>query len=427
MKQILFLTTILLYFNISYSQEVNADYINKSYKEAIQAFKEKNYNLYLTILVELDSLIPENQIIEYNLSKAYALLNNKKLAIEFLEKYLLENADTSVFQDTIINKLSTERNYYNIKKNTFDALKEINNSIIAFKIKERDLHPESITYDVYSKKFYLSSIHKRKIVIIKNDSTVNNFISEKDNDICAVTGIKFDNKKQLWTCSANIMQMNDFSENSNKQGNGLFCYNIDTKELIKKYLFYDGYDHLIGDLEINDIGIFVSDSKYNNVYKLNKNEDKFTEFCSDKNFSSLQGITISGNGKHFFLADYINGLYKIDTKTGKIISLYKYFNNFSFKGIDGLYIYKNSLIAIQNGIYPMKVIKINFNKSFSKIISVNVLEKNNPYFGDPTLGVIVDNYFYYIANSQWSSYNDKGEIFPLDKLKDIIILKVKIE
>lgn len=38
----------------------------------------------------------------------------------------------------------------------------------------------------------------------------------------------------------------------------------------------------------------------------------------------------------------------------------------------------------------------------------------------------VKDTFYYITNSQWGAINDKGELAPAEKLRDPVILKVKL-
>ena len=55
-----------------------------------------------------------------------------------------------------------------------------------------------------------------------------------------------------------------------------------------------------------------------------------------------------------------------------------------------------------------------------------VLEANNPLFDEPTLGALVNEYFYFIANSQWGLVDDKAQLGPAEKLADPIILKIKL-
>jgi hypothetical protein len=54
-----------------------------------------------------------------------------------------------------------------------------------------------------------------------------------------------------------------------------------------------------------------------------------------------------------------------------------------------------------------------------------VLEANNPVSDEPTLGVVVKDNFYYVANSEWGAVDRNGKLSE-DKLRDTIILKMKL-
>lgn len=101
-------------------------------------------------------------------------------------------------------------------------------------------------------------------------------------------------------------------------------------------------------------------------------------------------------------------------------------SDFTILGIDGLYAYKDSLIAVQNGVNPQRVIRLSLNKDLTRFVSFETIEANNPEFDEPTLGVLVKNDFYFIANSQWGSIDDAGHLAPEEKLKDPVVLKVRL-
>ncbi len=42
---------------------------------------------------------------------------------------------------------------------------------------------------------------------------------------------------------------------------------------------------------------------------------------------------------------------------------------------------------------------------------------NHPLYREPTLGTLVGARFFYIANSQWDSFDKKGVLPPLDRLQ----------
>ena len=57
---------------------------------------------------------------------------------------------------------------------------------------------------------------------------------------------------------------------------------------------------------------------------------------------------------------------------------------------------------------------------------LETLEANHPLFNEPTLGVLVKNQFYVIANSQWALIDDKGQITNPEKLKEPAVIKIPL-
>jgi hypothetical protein len=70
------------------------------------------------------------------------------------------------------------------------------------------------------------------------------------------------------------------------------------------------------------------------------------------------------------------------------------------QGIDGLVLHGSDLIAVQNGFRPHRVVRLRLDIARERITAVEILERNHPEFDEPTLGVVVDGAFYYVANSQ---------------------------
>jgi hypothetical protein len=60
-------------------------------------------------------------------------------------------------------------------------------------------------------------------------------------------------------------------------------------------------------------------------------------------------------------------------------------------------------------------------------MEAEIIEMNNEYFQEPTTGAIAGDEFYYIANSQLGSYDNEGNLWPMDKLNEVVILKTKLE
>jgi hypothetical protein len=126
-----------------------------------------------------------------------------------------------------------------------------------------------------------------------------------------------------------------------------------------------------------------------------------------------------------FIADYVKGLYKLDLSNKSLVKVEPDFEA-SIKAIDGLTFHKNGLIAIQNGIVPMRVTKYHLGGNKKVLSSYQVIDAGHPAFNEPTIGCVSKNTYYYVANSQWSGYTADHKLKPEDQLQDTIILSVDL-
>jgi hypothetical protein len=148
-------------------------------------------------------------------------------------------------------------------------------------------------------------------------------------------------------------------------------------------------------------------------------------FLENDGFVSPQGLAFSGDERHLFMADYSSGLFEIDVRTKKVVHLPP-LEGATLLGIDGLYFYNGTLIGVQNGVAPWRVVQMFLSDGFKRVERLKIIEANNPVFDEPTLGVLVKNSFYFVANSQWGLVDEKGQLGPADKLADPIVLRVRL-
>jgi len=428
---VIFLMGICISF-YAYGQSDKAKKINQVYKEGMKAFHEKDYIAYLDSFKTLDTLRPNHPVILYHLAGAYALNKQKDEAVGCLKKLVVIDANPDIATNRAFDFIRGSEEFKTIVKQVESIRKPVSHSEKAFIIKEKDLHPESIAYDPVKKTFYFSSVHKRKIVYIDKQGDIKNFTAPAQGGLDAVLGIRIDGKNRiLWAASTASPYMTGYNE-KDKGRTAVFKYHLDKKKLIKKYVLPEDKEsnanHGFDDVVVHPGGdVYISDTRQ--IYRITVQSDQLEPFLSDSEFLSLQGIDFCDNGEKMFAADWVKGLFLIDIKAKKVLSKVGHPDDISLIGIDGLYFLKNSrsLIAIQNGIKPMRVMQFFLDKNFNKVIDHKIIEKANPLFNEPTLGVVVNHKeFYYIANSQWKGYNKDFSIFPLDKLQEIVILKAII-
>ncbi|MCP4214334.1 MAG: hypothetical protein GY765_06740, partial [bacterium] len=418
---LLFLCLVICFSFDSFGQD-DRQKARVLYNQGQKAYKEKNFPLFLKTYQKLEALMPGSRVVLNNLACAYSLNKQKEKALLYLEKLVALHADPAIKKDTDFDFLRSSKRFREILKRIDQMQKPISNSETAFVIKERDLHPESVAYDEKTNTFYISSVHKRKIVYLDKDGTIKEFTTKGQDGLDAVMGIRIDSAKRvLWASCNAIPHMLGYNAENDKYRTGVFKYNLDTKKLLKKYVIREsgrGFD----DVAFHPSGdVYISDNIH--VYRVPASTDKLEMFMEAPEINSLQGLDFCDKGTKMFAADWAKGLFLYDLNTRKLIAKLEHPKDISLVGIDGLYYLEksNSLIAVQNGVFPMRVMRYYLDKGFTKVVKYDVIEWAHPEFHDPTLGVLVkDGTFYYVANSQWKSYNKDFSIFPKEKLKDIL-------
>ena len=129
------------------------------------------------------------------------------------------------------------------------------------------------------------------------------------------------------------------------------------------------------------------------------------------------------SGEHLYVADYIGGLYRValDDRRVEKVAVPRSVSDY---GIDGLYRHGDRLIAIQNGIRPHRVTAFTLSDGGLAVDSAEILAMNLPEFDEPTLGTVVGDDFYFVANSHWNRF-DADNNLP-DDLSGPIVLRLKL-
>lgn len=291
----------------------------------------------------------------------------------------------------------------------------------AVTLTDRQLHLESVAIDPSDGSFFGGSIYKRKIIKINSRGVASDFTSPEQYNMGGVFGLKVDSKKRfLWACSSPIPEMQHYDSTV---ASTLFQFDLKTGRLSNSYLPADTLkNHIFGDLALDSTGIpYVSDSRNNVIYKLDGSANKLLPYFSSNEFWNIQGIAFSDNDALLYIADYIKGIFILDMAT-KHLSKVKIPYDLTLKGADGILFYRNSLITIQNGVQPNRVARHYFDPTGRDFIRYEIIDNGHPAFGEPTIGSLSGNVMFYIANSQWSGYQD-GTIKPASELHPIVILK----
>ena len=289
------------------------------------------------------------------------------------------------------------------------------------------LSPRTSPTHPASRTFFISSVHKRKILAIHPDGTIIDFLSSGDGGIWAIFALAVDPKRHLlWATTAAVPEGLGF-EKADGGKTALLCYDLATRKLVKRYdLPTDAAPHALGDMTLSLAGdVYVSDG-YGSVYSLRSGGSALEALNKPGDFRSPQTPALTPDGTDLLVADYSLGIGVIDLKT-KALSWLPRAKDIALEGTDGLYLRGRSLFAIQNGIDPARIVRVDLDRDLTRAEHFSVLEQASPSLGDPTHGVIVDNSFYFIGNSGWNRMSDSGQLTPGISTDCPVVMQMKLE
>ncbi|MCG3120461.1 MAG: hypothetical protein ALAOOOJD_03189 [bacterium] len=397
------------------------------WRQAQKSYHAKDYPAYFENMKGVVQFRPDNPNMKYNFAGAHALVGKPEAALSLLAQLADMGLIYDPAADADFNSLKESEEFKDILQKFTQNQTPVGQSAIAFKLPEKDLITESVAFDPQTATYFVSSVHKRKIVSLNAKGESKDFATRQAG-LWSVLGMKVDAPRGiLWACSAVVPEMQGFQKEEEGYA-GVFKFEAKTGRLIKSYILSNQPQaHVFGDLAISGNGdVYISDSVAPVLYRITREKDELELFLTSELFRSLQGVTFSTDEKYLFVADYSVGLLVVDVAARQVKKIAAP-ANVAFTTVDGMYFYKNSLIAIQNGINPQRVVRFFLNQSFDRIERAEVIAANQPLFNEPTLGLLLQDTFYFIANSQWGSFTKDKMIFPLEKLQEPVILKTRLE
>jgi len=421
------LVTAGLLITTSGSAWAQADDVHASrevYRRAYAAYQDKDFASYLNLMIQMNELRPGHPEIVYNIACAHALNGQEGDALKWLDRFARMGMVANISEDEDLGGLERDEAFQEIVEQIERNSQPIGMSEIAFTLAERDLLTEGVAHDSETGAFFVTSVRARKIVKCERDGSPSDFIESGGDGIWSVFALAADpERRHLWACAAAMAQTPGV-DSTEVGRSGLFLYNLDNANLIRKVLLPpDSLNHILNDLCQDQAGnLYVTDNQIGTVYRLPVDGDRLEVLVPSGRLVSPQGIALSPDEKTLYVADYSTGIYRVDPVTGETVLLESTPNS-TLLGIDGLQSHGTDLIAIQNGVRPNRIIRVTLKSDQESIEAVEVIEANHPLIEEPVVG----NKLYYVANSQWGQLAEDGSIRDPESLLDPVILMLPLD
>lgn len=269
-------------------------------------------------------------------------------------------------------------------------------------------HAEGIAYDPRTGRRFVSSIRQRKIVTIDATGTISDFITTAEPRLHAVFGMTADPLARVLWVTTSVMKEQEQYTGADSGKSELRAYQLDSGLPLGRWRLHESEPHCLGDVVLAPDGaVYTTDSCQPRIYRATLNGQLTALPAIHRDWRNLQGIAFSPDGCTAYVADWTTGLYRVNLGNNTV-SPVAADPRLVTLGHDGLYWGNdNSLIGIQNGVAPPRVVRLTLNTAGDRVTALTVLDRN-PLATEPSLGVVLDGALLYVANSSWNNYNAEG-------------------
>lgn len=374
------------------------------------------------------TLRPNHPGITYRLAKAAVRAGRLDAAIDALDDYAALGMKADIEADPVLAPLANDPRMATVMAAFRRNAEPKGVATIEATIGEPQILAEGIAFDPTSKRLYVGSVHKRKVIALDPRATERDFVASSSHGLLGVFGMTLDPLVgSLWAASSAVSQVGGAISPADKSRAGIFEFSTIDGALKKKAVLPDdGKEHVVGDLVRTRRGdIFAGDSIAPNLYRLTANGSALEIFLTSDRFHSLQGLALSADDRRLAVADYAGGLLIVDIASRAVTPLPMPAHT-TLHGIDGLMRYGRDLIAIQNGVDPQRVVRLRMNQSWTSVEGLDVMAANLAEISEPTLATIAGNDVLVIGNGQWERFADDGSVKGTEPFEPTRIVRVAL-
>ena len=349
-------------------------------------------------------------------SEAYTLLidlQNTGYAYDLRGDERFANIATTQVWDYIVDNFDANRAPYG-------------EGTVLHTLPREDLLIESVGWDASRKQLLVGGAREGKVYRVEKDGKLVPLVSaDADNGMWAVLDFVVDAKRGfLWVASSAVPHFKGYKPGVDVGRAGIFKFDLKTGKFIRSFLSPEGQGNIfmLASLALGVDGeIYALDIINSALYQVR--DDQFRRLVHAPAFPAMRALTVFGDGKNLYLADYERGIVGIELATLKAFDV-RVPTKLSLQGIEALFWFEGSLVAVQSGMTPPRVMRFGLSDDGRTITGVTPVEASNPAFAKVGKAAMDGSSIYVVGNSQLDNYDRFGLVRNKDQLEGTRIIRI---
>ncbi len=382
----------LLLASLPASAQTDAAAAQDHLRTATEAYRDGDYEGFTTSLEAAVTLNPFSLYGRYNLACGYARTGRDAEALRILRELVAQRIDFGMAEDPDLESLRDKPEFVRLVSKLEQRVQPILVSEHRFTLDELGLIPEGIAHDAQSGRIFLGSMRSGEIFVIDDAGQFSKFAAVSNAGKLAAIGMSIDKSTNtLWVVGSSFFLVEEFDAEAPAPA-GIFGFDLDSGELTGKYLA-DDTATTFNDVVVGATGdLYISGSELSVV---RKGRDEIEAIATNIPVFGSNGIAVRPDGERIFVSSYAVGIAAVHPGTGETFWLDAP-DDVSLYGIDGLYWHEGDLVAVQNGVQPWRLVRLQLNDKETAVTNARLIEFANEDI-TPTTGAIVGDLIHFVG------------------------------
>jgi len=258
---------------------------------------------------------------------------------------------------------------------------------------------DAVVFRERTSDLFLGDARLRCIWRRDRDGRVTRFTDE-DQDLLGVVALAIDEpNRTLWAGLSALPEMEGYTSAAKGRA-ALVAFSLVNGELLRTIdLPEDGRDHGVGALLVDAEGtLYATDSRAPVIWKVGLGAEEPEVVASSPAFLHLQGLLLQE--RHLLVADQEQGLFRVELAGGAVTALPPP-RDTTLVGLGTLLRAPGGIVAVQGGVTPPRVLKIELSAGGDAVTTVTVLARALPHLEDLAGATLVEGLPTVIAGSGW--------------------------